>query len=136
MKLRYLLLGFGLTFGALLLFAQDTPKPQPPATKQSAPAAAQPAAPEKSATPDTGQLSELEKTKLENLSLRMTLLNEEEASLPQRKSQIQVQYSQAMQQILAEHPAFVWNPQTGGLVPKPVEKAAEKKAEPKPEEKK
>ena len=63
--------------------------------------------------------TELEKTQLENIQLRMMLLQDEENSLPQRKQQLQVQYGALIQQIQAEHPGFVWNPQTGGLVPAP-----------------
>lgn len=65
------------------------------------------------------QPTELERAKLENLQLRMMLLNQEEQSIPERRSQIQQQYGDVVRQMEASHPGFIWNPTANALVPKP-----------------
>jgi hypothetical protein len=100
-------------------------KPEAP-TKPPAPAAAAPAS---DAAP---QPTELERTKLENLQLRMMLLNQEEQSIPERRSQIQQAYGAVIREIEAAHPGFAWNPTTNALMPKPA--PAAKPAAPAPAE--
>lgn len=65
------------------------------------------------------QPTELERTKLENLQLRMMLLNQEEQSIPERKNLLQQQYGDVVRQMEASHPGFIWNPTANALVPKP-----------------
>lgn len=91
-------------------------KPAAPAPKPAASAAA----------PAQPQPTELERTKIENIQLRMMLLQQEEQSIPQRKSELQQAYGEVIRQIQAEHPGYVWNPSTNGLVlaPKPEAKPA------------
>lgn len=92
--------------------AQDKgKKPTPPPA--AAPATATPAQP-----------TELERTKLENLQLRMMLLNQEEQSIPERRSQIQQQYGAMIREIEAGHPGYAWNPTANALVLKPAPPAA------------
>ena len=124
---RVLLLAAGFFCGALLLGQSPQPK------TKAALSAAQPAAPTPSALPAGKPVpappaaTELEKTQLENIQLRMMLLEDEERSLPERKQQLQTQYGALVERIQAEHPGFVWNPQTGSLVaaPKPEGKKAQ-----------
>ena len=118
---RVLLLAAGFLCGAMLLLGQPgQPKPKPALAQQAT--QAKPPAP--SAAPAQAQTTELEKTQLENIQLRMMLLEDEERSIPERKQQLQTQYGALIQQIQREHPGFVWNPQTATLipVPKPEEK--------------
>jgi hypothetical protein len=86
--------------------------------------------PSEIAAPKPAAPTELERTKLENIQLRMALLQQEEMSLPQRRQELQVQYGEIIQAIERENPGYVWNPQTGSLVPKPIPAPA-----PKPEKK-
>lgn len=117
---RVLLLAAGFLCGAMLLLGQPS-HPQPkPALAQQATQAKPPAPPAAAPLP---QATELEKTQLENVQLRMMLLEDEERSLPQRKEQLQMQYGALIQQIQREHPGFIWNPQTASLVPAPKPEA-------------
>lgn len=122
-RLFLLFMGLALCFLSLAHGQKPTPALKPPTPP---PAAATPAAP--------AEPTELERTKLENIQLRMALLQQEELSLPQRRQELQQQYGMIVQQIEREHPGYVWNPQAGGLVAVPVAKPAEKK--PAPEAKK
>lgn len=100
-----------IALGAIALFGQEpsaTQKPKPPAP---------PAAPAPAPAPPAP--TELERTQLENLQLRMALIQDEENSLPQRRNEIQQKYSVLIQQIQHEHPGYVWNPQAGTLVKAP-----------------
>ena len=76
-----------------------------------------PAAPVYEAWP---QPTEVQRLKLENLQLRATLLSQQQQALQQ-------EYGALVQQIIAEHPGYIWNPQTAALqlAPKPA-------AQPKP----
>ena len=58
-------------------------------------------------------LTELQKAKLENLQLKFTLLQQQQTSL-------QGEYQTLVQSIVAEHPGFQWNPQSGSLVAVPA----------------
>ena len=57
-------------------------------------------------------LSELERTKIENLQLKYTLLKAQEQEL-------QNQYNALVMGIEKEHPGYVWNPTTNALMKKP-----------------
>lgn len=96
---------------------------------QQKPAAAQPAVPAKvdAVKPNPPEPTELQSTQLENLSLRMALLQQEEQSLPQRKMELQQRYGSLVREIESQHPGFAWNPQMSRLlpVPKPEAKKAE-----------
>ena len=106
---------------AAALFAQDPapkPKPEPPA-KPAAAAPATPAAP-----------TDLETAQMENIQLRMALLEDEAQSLPQRRTELVQRYGALVQKIESEHPGYSWNPQAGRLVPTPAPApAAKPKAE-------
>lgn len=122
---RVLLVAAGFLVGAVLLLAQTSKAHPAPPAAHPVPAAhaggrVQPAMP---------QPTELERTQLENIQLRMMLLGDEERSIPQRQQQLQEQYGALVQQIQREHPGFVWNPQTSALVPQlPVKPAPAAKA--------
>jgi len=57
----------------------------------------------------------LQQAKLENLSLKFTLLQQQQA-------QLQGQYQALIQSIVAEHPGFQWDAQTSHLVAVPPKK--------------
>lgn len=84
-----------------------------PATQTTAPdakpKAAAPAAP-----------TELERSQLENIQLRLALLEDEEQSLPTRRTDLVNHYGAIVRQIEAEHPGYAWNPQANALVPAPA----------------
>jgi methionine-rich copper-binding protein CopC len=116
--LRVLVAAAGFLAVTALLLAQS-PAPHP-ALSQPAPAASRPAAP--APTP-------LEKAQLENIQLKLMLLDDEERSIPERRQQLQQQYGAMAQQIQGEHPGYLWSPQQGALVaiPKPAAKPEVKK---------
>jgi len=111
--------------------APQVPPPAPPAPlvktalppEQPAPPAAK-AAPVREALPE---LTEAEKMKLENLQLKAALLARQERDtienqhpeLVQAEKELQAQYNALIQQIVAEHPGYVWNPTTNSLIPAP-----------------
>ena len=64
--------------------------------------------------------SELQKTKLENLQLKFTLLQ-------QQQTQLQNEYQILVREIQAEHPGYTWNAQASRLVPVPKPSGAPKK---------
>ena len=97
-----------------------TPVPAHPAPAYPAPAITPvPAHPAPAITPVPAQpalgqdLSELERTKIENLQLKYTLLKAQEQEL-------QNQYNALVMGIEKEHPEYVWNPTTGALMKKPA----------------
>ncbi len=121
---RVLLLAAGFFCGAVLLLGQSPSHPKPKPALAQATEAKPPAPPAPPAAAPLPQATDLEKAQLENVQLRMMLLEDEERSLPQRKQQLQMQYGALIQQIQNEHPGFIWNPQTASLVsaPKPEAK--------------
>ena len=120
-----------LLFGAALLVAQEIPvtttkhtpvqtkQPQPapattPAPKPSAPAAEpptplRPVAPAPQALPEPTHEQALE---IENLQLKAALLD-------QQKKGLEAQYNALIQQIVAEHPGYTWDPIHSQLRPLP-----------------
>ena len=109
-------------FIALALLAASLPAqkpaPKPTAAPPAPPAAAAPA-------PD-----KLESVQLENLELKAQLLAQEEASIPQRRAELQQQYGALIRKIESEHPGWVWNPQIHGLmIAPPASAPAAKKDE-------
>lgn len=106
----FVLLAFALASAAVVFSQQAPAKP-----------AAAAAAPEP---------TELQKTQIENIQLKMALLAEEERGIPQRRNDLIQQYSQVIQKIIAEHPGYTWDPNRSALVPLP--KAPEKAAVPAP----
>ena len=85
-----------------------------PVPAHPAPAYPAPAITPVPAQPALGQdLSELERTKIENLQLKYTLLKAQEQEL-------QNQYNALVMGIEKEHPGYVWNPTTGALMKKPA----------------
>ena len=97
-----------ITVLALMALAMTTAA-QTPVTAQHAPAITP-----VPAQPALGQdLSELERTKIENLQLKYTLLKAQEQEL-------QNQYNALVMGIEKEHPGYVWNPTTGALMKKPA----------------
>jgi hypothetical protein len=68
-----------------------------------------PAAPVYEALP---QPTEVQRLKLENLQLKASLLAQQQQALQQ-------EYSALVQAIIAEHPGYIWNPQTASLQPAP-----------------
>jgi hypothetical protein len=101
----------------LLLLSAALVFPSPVVAQKAAPPAVAAATPEP---------TELEKAQIENIQLRMQLLQEEERSLPQRRNDLIQQYSQIIQRIIAEHPGYTWDSNRGALVPvpKPAEKVS------------
>jgi hypothetical protein len=92
---------------AAVLYAQTAPKPfvwaaLQPALMQTVPPTT---APVGDALP---QISELERTKLENLQLKFQMLQ-------QQQQQLQQSYSELIHQISAEHPGYTFDPQTSSL---------------------
>jgi hypothetical protein len=57
------------------------------------------------------QPTEVQRLKLENLQLKATLLSQQQA--------LQQEYGALVQAIIAEHPGYIWNPQTASLQPAP-----------------
>lgn len=62
---------------------------------------------------DRPALTELERTKLENFNLKFTLLQQQQMDLQQ-------QYRALLDQVRAEHPGWVLNPQTSQFDPIPA----------------
>jgi hypothetical protein len=58
------------------------------------------------------QPTEVQRLKLENLQLKATLLSQQQQALQQ-------EYGALVQAIIAEHPGYIWNPQTASLQPAP-----------------
>jgi hypothetical protein len=58
------------------------------------------------------QPTEVQRLKLENLQLKATLLSQQQQALQQ-------EYGALIQTIIAEHPGYIWNPQTAALQPAP-----------------
>lgn len=113
--LRTLMCAGALCAPALALPPVHAALPQPPTQKAAAPAGTvKPALPEP---------TQLERVQLENIQLRMMLLQDEERSLPQRRQDLQQQYGDLVRKIESEHPGYVWNPQTASLVKAPKPKA-------------
>jgi hypothetical protein len=96
---------------ALLAASALAQKPAPPASSPvttTDTSAAQPAP------------TELEATQIENLELKRMLLQAEEATIPQRRQELDQQYDTLIRKIQAEHPGFFWNPNMHRLVQGPV----------------
>ena len=113
LTLRILAVSAWTAIAVLAVCGQE--KKAPPATPPTTQAEA-----------EAGGPTELELAKLENIQLRMALLQQEEQSLPQRRSELQTAYGQLIQQIERDHPGYIWNPQINGLMKKP-EPAAQPK---------
>lgn len=88
---------------ALPMFAQS---PKPPA----APA-------HTSVQPKTADLTELQKAKLENITLKFSLIEQQKADQDVAEKQLREDYQKEVQSIVAEHPGFQWDPNASKLVP-------------------
>lgn len=64
--------------------------------------------------------TELEAAQLENLELKRMMLEQEAASIPQRREALNEQYGALIRKIQAEHPGYFWNPQAHSLLPAPT----------------
>lgn len=86
-----------LLVSAAAAFTQTKPAPAPaPAVSETAP-----------------QITELERTKLENLGLKFQLLQ-------QQQQQLQQSYAETVRQIQTEHPGYIFDAQTSTLRKQPA----------------
>lgn len=110
-------------FFALCVSQFSSAQAAQPKVKTAAPAAAttlptpSPSEAVQAALPEP---SELQKTKLENLQLKFTLLQ-------QQQTQLQNEYQILIREIQVEHPGYTWNAQASRLVPVPKPSGAPKK---------
>ena len=114
MKNRLMITVLALMALAMTTAAQTVKPAYPAPAITQGPAHPAPAITPVPAQPALGQdLSELERTKIENLQLKYTLLKAQEQEL-------QNQYNALVMGIEKEHPGYVWNPTTGALMKKPA----------------
>lgn len=112
MKRTAILLALALSSCLPALTQQPTPKTSSKPSPVAQESAATPSPKPTPSSPQAATPTELQKVKLENLQLKASLLQ-------QQQMQLAAEYNALVQQIVAEHPGYIWNPQTANLMKAP-----------------